>query len=66
MNAKLKKLVGALVVATCLAAPGVAQTAKISDGVIKIGVMTDLSGIYSDLAGPGAVLAARMAVDDFG
>ena len=40
--------------------------AEISDNVIKIGVMNDQSGTYADLAGPGSVVAARMAVDDFG
>jgi branched-chain amino acid transport system substrate-binding protein len=44
---------------------GAAQ-AQYSDGVIKIGVMNDQSGTYADLAGPGSVVAARMAVDDFG
>jgi branched-chain amino acid transport system substrate-binding protein len=48
-----------------LAAAGAAQ-AQISDGVIKIGVMNDMSGLYADVAGPGSVLAARMAVEDFG
>ena len=43
---------------------GVAQ-AQISDGVVKIGVLNDQSGTYADLAGPGSVLAARMAVEDF-
>lgn len=33
---------------------------------IKIGVMNDQSGIFADLAGPGSVLAARMAVEDVG
>ena len=44
---------------------GLAQ-AQISDGVIKIGVLNDQSGTYADLAGPGSVVAARMAVEDFG
>jgi branched-chain amino acid transport system substrate-binding protein len=44
---------------------GTAQ-AQISDGVIKIGVMNDMSGLYADLTGPGSVVAARMAVEDFG
>ncbi|MBI4205060.1 MAG: ABC transporter substrate-binding protein [Betaproteobacteria bacterium] len=44
---------------------GFAQ-AQISDSVIKIGVMNDQSGTYADLAGPGSVVAARMAVEDFG
>lgn len=44
---------------------GVSAHAQISDDVVRIGVMTDLSGIYSDLAGPGSVVATRMAIDDF-
>ena len=44
---------------------GTAQ-AQISDGVVKIGVLNDQSGTYADLAGPGSVVAARMAVEDFG
>src|ERR1700704_5932152 len=43
-----------------------AAHAQISDGVVKIGVMNDQSGTYADLAGPGSVVAARMAVEDFG
>jgi branched-chain amino acid transport system substrate-binding protein len=57
-------LVFALAVAmTFAAAPAQAQ---ISDGVVKIGVLNDQSGTYADLAGPGSVVAARMAVEDFG
>jgi branched-chain amino acid transport system substrate-binding protein len=44
---------------------GLAQ-AQISDGVVKIGVLNDQSGTYADLAGPGSVVAARMAVEDSG
>jgi branched-chain amino acid transport system substrate-binding protein len=40
--------------------------AQYSDGAIKIGVMNDMSGLYSDISGQGAVVAARMAVEDFG
>jgi branched-chain amino acid transport system substrate-binding protein len=40
--------------------------AQVSDGVIKIGVLNDQSSLYADLAGQGSVLAARMAVEDFG
>src|SRR5262245_61701112 len=46
-------------------ATGVAH-AQYTDGVIKIGVMNDMSGTYSDLSGQGSVIAARMAVEDFG
>ena len=43
-----------------------APTGKISDGVVKIGVLSDMSGLYSDLGGQGSVIAAQMAVEDFG
>src|SRR5712691_9860731 len=62
MSMVLKR--GALLVSLALAA-GAAQ-AQVSDGVIKIGILNDQSGTYADLAGPGSVVAARMAVEDFG
>jgi branched-chain amino acid transport system substrate-binding protein len=40
--------------------------AQISDDVVKIGVLTDLSGPAATATGPGSVAAAQMAVDDFG
>lgn len=40
--------------------------ADVSDGVIKIGVLTDLSGPYSAATGPGAVAAVQLAIEDFG
>ena len=49
--------------ALCVGA-GVAQ-AQYSDGVIKIGVMNDQSGLYSDLSGQGSVWAAKKAIEDF-
>lgn len=42
-----------------------AQSPTISDGVVRIGVLTDMTGVFSDLAGAGAVTAAQMAIDDF-
>jgi len=42
-----------------------AGAVKLSDGIVKIGVLTDLSGLYSDLSGAGAVLAVKMAIEDF-
>ncbi|MDT0139678.1 MULTISPECIES: ABC transporter substrate-binding protein [Comamonadaceae] len=44
---------------------GASAHAQISDNVVRIGVLTDLSGTYSDLAGPGSVVATQMAIDDF-
>jgi branched-chain amino acid transport system substrate-binding protein len=62
----MKRKLTAIAAAAALAsAAGLAQ-AQISDGVIKIGVMNDMSGLYADIAGPGSVTAARMAVEDFG
>jgi branched-chain amino acid transport system substrate-binding protein len=49
-----------------VAAPAPSVQAQISDGVIKIGVLTDMSSLYADLSGQGSVIAARMAVEDFG
>src|SRR5690348_18105250 len=43
-----------------------AANAPISDNLVRIGVLGDLSGVYADLGGPGDVVAARMAVEDFG
>src|SRR5712671_5106381 len=43
-----------------------AAHAQFTDGTIKIGVMNDMSGTYSDISGQGSVVAARMAVEDFG
>ena len=50
------------------ATPAAAQQGdkKISDDMVKIGVLTDMSGLYSDVGGQGSVVAAQMAVDDFG
>ena len=57
-----------LVLATILAAgaSSAQAPAPISDGVIKIGVLNDQSSLYADLAGQGSVVAARMAVEDYG
>ncbi len=60
-----RKLLSALVSTAFALGAGAAQ-AQISDGVIKIGVLNDMSGLYADLSGMGSVLAARLAVEDFG
>ncbi len=54
-----------LALAAALALAAGAAQAQISDGVVKVGVINDQSSLYADLAGPGSVLAARMAVEDF-
>jgi branched-chain amino acid transport system substrate-binding protein len=40
--------------------------AQMTDKVVKIGVLNDQSGLYADLSGQGSVLAAKLAVEDFG
>ena len=40
--------------------------AQVSDDVVRIGIMADMSGPYAANGGPGSVLAARMAVEDYG
>lgn len=52
-------------VSMLLAASGAQAQEPISGGVVKIGVLTDMTGVFSDLAGAGSVTAAQMAVDDF-
>lgn len=53
------------ILAAALLASGTAS-AEISGGVVKIGVLSDMSGLYADLGGPGSLLAARLAAEDFG
>ena len=65
MKRKLMTVVVAAALATGMTAVQ-AQQGKLSDDVVKIGVLTDMSGLYADFGGPGAVLAAKMAVEDFG
>jgi branched-chain amino acid transport system substrate-binding protein len=55
-------LTGAAAVALA-AGPAVAE---MTDNVVKIGVLNDQSSLYADLSGQGSVLAARMAIEDFG
>jgi branched-chain amino acid transport system substrate-binding protein len=49
-----------------LALPATASMAQVSDNVVKIGVLTDMSGPASTPTGQGSVTAAQMAVQDFG
>src|SRR3954447_22435442 len=62
MSMSMQKMSVAVGLALC----ATGASAQISDGVIKIGVMSDMSSLYSDIGGPGSGAAARMAVEDFG
>jgi branched-chain amino acid transport system substrate-binding protein len=57
---KFKSILAGAAALTALALPAAAQTN------VKIGILTDMSSLYTDLAGAGSVLAARMAVEDYG
>jgi len=52
----------------CASVQSLAQkpAAKISDGVVRIGLLLDMSSLYADLTGEGSATAARMAIEDFG
>src|SRR5512132_1690202 len=61
----MRRLTAALVAlaAVALLAPVVGEA---QDGMVKIGVLDDMTGPYADNTGPGDLLAVRMAVADFG
>ncbi|WP_377831209.1 ABC transporter substrate-binding protein (plasmid) [Bradyrhizobium lupini] len=54
-------MVVAMVASALLATPAVAQ-----DPPVKLGVLTDMSSLYADNGGQGSLVAAQIAVDDFG
>jgi branched-chain amino acid transport system substrate-binding protein len=55
-----------LAAAGLLVAGSLASAAQADDRPIRIGVMNDMSGPYADFQGPGSVVAAEMAVEDYG
>jgi branched-chain amino acid transport system substrate-binding protein len=61
-----KSVLATVVGASLIALSGATHAQSITDNEVRIGVLTDLSAIYSDIEGPGAVTAAKMAVKDFG
>ena len=64
MNSTAKRAAAALL-ATCAAlAPASPARAEISDGVVRIGVLADMSGVYSGNSGKGAVIDTQLAVED--
>jgi len=63
MKTRKRGLAALVALASLAAAPALAQ---ISDGVVKIGVLTDMSSLYTDISGAGSVIAAQMAVEDSG
>ncbi len=60
---KTKTILSALAVLACSYGTAMAQ---VPSGAVRIGVLNDQSGTYSDIGGMGSVVAARMAAEDFG
>jgi branched-chain amino acid transport system substrate-binding protein len=58
------KVVASLALAVATIVTTVAH-AQYTGGVVKIGVLSDMSGLYADLTGAGSVAAAKLAVQDF-
>ncbi len=56
---------GTVAAGTIVTLPGAAM-AQASGDTVKLGVLTDMTSIFSEGVGPGSVIAAQMAVDDFG
>lgn len=64
---RLKQLASVAVFLTgILATSNVFAKDGISDQVVRIGLIEDMSGVYADITGMGAVTAAKMAVEEFG
>jgi branched-chain amino acid transport system substrate-binding protein len=66
MKLKIVSVLVAAAAISCVNCGAGAQTAGISDDVVSIGVLTDMSGQFSHESGEGAVTAVKMAVEDFG
>jgi branched-chain amino acid transport system substrate-binding protein len=49
-----------------VALSGISNAQTVTDDVIRIGVLTDMQGPYSDIGGKGSITAAKMAIADFG
>ena len=62
----MKSFAAMLLAASALVASSGAASAQISDDVVKIGVLTDMSSLYADATGKGSLTAVQMAVADYG
>ena len=67
-NPMTTRMLAFAVLALALIAPAHAQTSAQTPPAdpVRIGVLNDMSSVYSDYQGPGSVLAAQMAVEDYG
>lgn len=61
-----KVALAAALIATPLASNAQDKSARISDGIVKIGVLTDINGPFMDNVGRGSIVATEIAVEEFG
>ncbi len=62
----MKSLAAVVAAGLAFATSGTAANAQISDDVVKLGVLTDMSSLYSDATGKGSLAAVEMAIADYG
>src|SRR5947208_14876840 len=61
----MKRPISRLLLGTALSL-AIVSAAAAQDKTVKIGSLSDQSGLYADLGGPGSTLAAQMAAEDSG
>jgi branched-chain amino acid transport system substrate-binding protein len=62
----MKRFALLMLAALIACAAALPARAQFADGDVRIGVLTDMSGVYSAIGGQGSIEAARMAIEDFG
>src|SRR5438128_10993611 len=58
-------LIRSCVLSAAIACGAMAGAAAAEPIAVKVGVLNDMSGVYSDTGGQGSVVAARLAIEDF-
>src|SRR3954462_6279033 len=62
----MRRLAAALALGVIATGASAQTQPRISDDVVKIGLVLDMSSLYADITGTGSVTAAKMGVEDFG
>src|SRR5258708_32460062 len=65
-NLWVAQTLGVSTVLCLVAVVGLHRASAQATGPLKLGVLTDMSSLYADNGGQGTVVAAQMAIDDFG
>lgn len=61
----MKKIIGAVSIAIAVFGIGFTVFAQSGTQTVKIGIISDLSGLYQDIGGPGTIVAAKLAAADY-